>query len=94
MPKKQLQGEVVSDKMQKTIVVRVEKCVYHPKYKKRYLKSKKYKVCDNKEQYKAGDKIIIEECKPISKNKKWKVAEKIKKPKIKDKKQILKTKKQ
>ena len=77
MPKKQLQGKVVSDKMQKTIVVCVERWVYHPKYKRRYLKSKKYKVCDEKEQYKAGDKIVIEECNPISKDKRWKVKNKI-----------------
>lgn len=83
MPKKQLQGKIVSDKMQKTVVVCVERWVYHPKYKKRYLKSKRYKVHNEKEEYKIGDKIIIEECDPISKDKKWKIVEKIKNQKQK-----------
>ena len=73
MSKKQLQGEVVSNKMQKTIIVSVKRWFYHSKYKKRYLKSKRYKVDNKKEEYKVGDKVIIEESRPISKEKKWKV---------------------
>lgn len=78
MPKKKLQGKIVSDKMQKTVVVEVKRAVYHSKYKKRYLVSKKYKAHDEKEEYKEGDKVIIEEGRPLSKEKKWVVVKKIK----------------
>ena len=75
--KKQLTGIIVSDKMAKTIVVEVERIKQHPKYKRRYKFHKKYKVhCENKE-YKVGDKVVIEECRPISKDKKWKVIKKV-----------------
>jgi len=77
MPKRQLKGEVVSDKMQKTVVVRVERIKEHPKYKKRYKIHKKYKAHDEKGEYKIGDKVLIEECRPISKEKKWRVIKKI-----------------
>jgi len=73
MPKKRLKGIVVSDKMQKTIVVRVERIKAHPKYKKRYKISKNYKAHDEKQTYKTGDNVIIEECRPISKHKTWRV---------------------
>jgi small subunit ribosomal protein S17 len=78
MPKKQLKGIVVSDKMKKTIVVEVERIKEHPKYKKRYKIHKKYKVNDEKEKYKVGDKVIIEECRPMSKEKKWRVVKPLK----------------
>lgn len=77
MPKKQLQGAVVSDKMEKTVLVEVERWSYHSKYKKRYLSSKRYKAHDEKKEYKTGDRVIIEECRPISKDKKWRVIKKI-----------------
>ena len=77
MPKRQLQGIVVSDKMQKTIVVKVETIKIHPKYKKRYKRHKKYKSHVETGEYKLGDKVIIEECRPISKDKKWKVIKKL-----------------
>jgi len=77
MPKKQLQGIVVSDKMQKTVVVEVERLKEHPKYKRRYKVRKKYKAHDEKREYKIGDKVIIEECRPISKDKRWRVIKKI-----------------
>jgi len=77
MPKRQLQGIVVSDKMQKTIVVKVETIKTHPKYKKRYKRHKKYKAHIEAREYKLGDKVIIEECRPISKDKKWRVLKKI-----------------
>ena len=77
MPKKQLQGTVVSDKMQKTVVVEVEKLKEHPKYKRRYKVRKKYKAHDEKREYKTGDRVIIEECRPISKDKRWRVVKKI-----------------
>lgn len=78
MAKKRLKGEVVSDKMDKTVVVEVKRVIMHPKYKKRYTVSKKYKAHDEKNQYKVGDIVIIEESRPISKEKKWKVIQKVK----------------
>ena len=68
-----LVGKVVSDKMDKTVVVEVERIKEHPKYKKRYKVRKKYKAHDEKNQYKVGDKVIIQETRPISKHKRWKV---------------------
>ena len=77
MPKKQLKGIIVSDKMQKTVVVDVEQIKEHKKYKRRYKFNKKYKAHDEKEKYKVGDRVIIQECRPISKHKRWKVMKKI-----------------
>jgi len=77
MAKKQLIGEVISNKMQKTVVVRVERIKEHPKYKRRYRVHKKYKARDEKGEYKTGDKVVIEECRPISKGKRWRVIKKI-----------------
>jgi len=73
MPKRRLQGIVVSDKMQKTIVVKVERLVKHPLYKRRYKVHKKYKAHDEKGEFKVGDKVIIEEFRPLSKEKRWRV---------------------
>ncbi len=69
--KKILKGTVVSDKMDKTIVVLVERIKQHPRYKKRYRIFKKYKAHDSENKYKIGDKVQIQESKPISKDKKW-----------------------
>ena len=77
MPKKQLIGLVVSDKMQKTVVVDVERLKEHSKYKRRFRVNTKYKAHDEKGEYKIGDKVIIEETTPISKDKKWRVISKI-----------------
>jgi len=77
MAKKKLQGIVVSDKMQKTVVVLVERVKEHPKYKRRYKIHKKYKAHDENKEYKAGDKVIIEETIPISKDKHFIVVKKI-----------------
>ena len=77
MSKKKLQGIVTSDKMQKTVVVRVESVTEHPKYKRRYKVHKKYKAHDENNTYKTGDTVVIEETAPISKDKKWKVITKI-----------------
>ncbi|MBI3631336.1 MAG: 30S ribosomal protein S17 [Candidatus Staskawiczbacteria bacterium] len=77
MPKKQLQGIVVSDKMQKTVVVKVERIIEHPKYKRRYKSHKKYKVHDENKEYHVGDNVVIEETTPMSKDKCWKVIKKI-----------------
>lgn len=70
---RKFKGVVVTDKMDKTISVKVERTKVHPKYHKRYKSHKKYLVADPKEQYKIGDMVTFEECRPISKNKRWKV---------------------
>ncbi len=75
MPRRVLQGTVVSDKMNKTITVLVERRVMHPKYKKYVKKSSKYSAHDEANVCQAGDTVSIEECRPISKNKSWKVIE-------------------
>jgi small subunit ribosomal protein S17 len=77
MPKKQLKGVIISNKMQKTVVVRVERVKEHPKYKRRYKVHKNYKAHCEEEGYNIGDNVIIEECRPISKDKKWKLVKKI-----------------
>jgi small subunit ribosomal protein S17 len=77
MPKRKLTGIVVSNKMQKTIVVEVERIKKHPKYKRRFKVHKKYKAHDEKGEYKVGDRVVIEECSPISKDKHWRVIRKI-----------------
>jgi small subunit ribosomal protein S17 len=71
MPKRVLQGVVVSDKNDKTIVVRVERRFTHPLLKKTVRRSKKYQAHDEKNACKVGDTVRIEESKPISKNKRW-----------------------
>jgi small subunit ribosomal protein S17 len=73
MPKRILQGVVVSDKMDKTVVVSVERRVMHPIYKKFIRRSKKYHAHDEDNQVKIGDVVRIEECRPISKSKSWRV---------------------
>jgi len=77
MPKKQLIGQVISNKMRKTVVVLVERLKEHPKYKRRCRFHKKYKAHDEKGEYKVGDKVVIEECRPISKEKRWRVIKKL-----------------
>ena len=73
--KRRLQGKVVSDKMQKTIVVETETYKAHPIYKKRVSVRKKYKVDDPKSLAKVGDEVIIEECRPISHDKRFRLVE-------------------
>jgi len=70
---KKFNGVVVSDKNDKTIVVKVETVKVHPKYKKRYVVSRRYKVHDEKNQYRVGDKVIFIECRPLSRDKRWRV---------------------
>lgn len=70
---KVLRGVVVSDKMDKTVVVKVDRYVKHPKYQKYYTVSKKYKAHDEANEKKIGDKIEIVETKPISKDKTFRV---------------------
>ncbi len=73
MPKRILQGVVVSDKMDKTVVVRVERRVMHPIYKKFIRRSKKYHAHDENNAFKPGDVVRICECRPLSKTKCWEV---------------------
>ncbi|MPY72068.1 MAG: 30S ribosomal protein S17 [Alphaproteobacteria bacterium] len=73
MPKRVLQGTVVSDAADKTITVRVERRIMHPLYKKFIRRSKKYAAHDPENRCKVGDKVRIEECRPISKSKRWQV---------------------
>lgn len=75
--RKRLEGIIVSDKMQKTRVVKVERFKKHPRYLKYYRVSKKFKAHDEKNEYKKGDKVIIEETRPLSKEKRWRIVEKI-----------------
>ena len=71
-----LKGVVVSDKMDKTVVVSVSRFIKHPKYGKFYSQNKKYKAHDEENKYKVGDKVEIIETRPISKDKKFKVINK------------------
>ncbi|MGB0683047.1 MAG: 30S ribosomal protein S17 [Magnetovibrionaceae bacterium] len=73
MPKRILQGTVVSDKMDKTVTVLVERKVKHPIYNKIVRKSKKYAAHDPANSHKIGDTVRIRECAPISKRKTWEV---------------------
>jgi small subunit ribosomal protein S17 len=81
MPKRQLQGVVVSDKQQKTVVVRVDRRFTHPVMKKTIRRSKKYHAHDETNEYAVGDIVWIEEHKPISKLKRWTVVQGEKKQK-------------
>jgi len=71
--RKSFNGVVTSDKMDKTIVVKVERVKIAPKIGKRYGVSKKYKVHDEKNQFKEGDHVTFVECRPLSADKKWRV---------------------
>ena len=77
MPKRVLSGTVVSDKPDKTVVVRVERRVKHPLYGKIIRLSKKYHAHDEGNAYRAGEQVRIEECAPISKQKNWTVLDRI-----------------
>ena len=79
MPKRVLQGEVVSDKNAKTVVVKVERRFTHPVMGKTVRRSKKYHAHDEKGEFKAGDVVRIRECKPLSKLKSWEVVERVQK---------------
>jgi small subunit ribosomal protein S17 len=77
MPKRILQGEVVSDKNDKTIVVKVERRLRHPVFKKTVRVSKKYHAHDEKNEAKVGEIVRIQETSPQSKLKRWTLVEKI-----------------
>ncbi len=73
MPRRVLQGVVVSDKMDKTVTVKVERRFKHPLYKKYIRKSKKYAAHDESNVSKIGEIVKIRECRPLSKRKKWEI---------------------
>jgi small subunit ribosomal protein S17 len=75
MPKRVLQGTVVSDKNDKTVVVRVERRFTHPLFKKTVRRTKNYKAHDEANKCKVGDEVFIEECRPISRDKRWTVVD-------------------
>ena len=75
MPRRVMQGVVVSDKMEKTVVVNVERRFKHPLYKKYIKRSKKYVAHDETNACKEGDVVSIRECRPMSKRKRWEVVE-------------------
>jgi small subunit ribosomal protein S17 len=69
-----LTGRIVSDKMNKTVTVLVERRVKHPLYGKIVTRSKKYHAHDEKNEFKEGDTVLIEECRPLAKTKAWRVS--------------------
>jgi len=79
MPKKIYTGEVVSDRMDKTVVVAVNRITQHPVYKKTIKKLTKFKAHDEGNIYKTGDKVRIIESSPFSKDKRWKVLDMVRK---------------
>ena len=77
-----LTGRVLSDKMDKTVTVLIERRVTHPLYGKIVTRSKKYHAHDEKNECHPGDLVIIEECRPISRTKAWRVAKLVEKAKV------------
>ena len=71
MPKRIMQGVVVGDKSDKTVVVRVERRVMHPLYKKFIRRSNRFHAHDAENRFKVGDMVRIQECRPLSKLKRW-----------------------
>jgi small subunit ribosomal protein S17 len=71
--RKTLVGTVVSDKMEKTVVVQVERLTLHPKFKKYVRRRKKYKAHDERRECRVGDRVLIMESRPLSKDKRWRV---------------------
>jgi small subunit ribosomal protein S17 len=75
--RRKLQGVVVSDKMQKTVIVKVDSVKTHPKYHKRYRVSKKFVAHSENNEFHVGDKVVMEESVPRSRTKNWTVVKKI-----------------
>ena len=73
MPVKEKIGIVISNKMQKTVVVKVESRYYHPIYSKTMIKTKKYLAHDEMSQCNIGDTVLVTECRPLSKKKRWSI---------------------
>ena len=74
MPVKEKIGIVISDKMEKTIVIKIENRYPHPIYSKTMVKTKKYLVHDEKNECNIGDQILVQECRPLSRRKRWTLA--------------------
>ncbi|MEN3184769.1 MAG: 30S ribosomal protein S17 [Atribacterota bacterium] len=81
--RKRFVGEVVSDAMDKTVVVRVERITEHPLYKKKIRRSVKFKAHDENNMCSVGDKVLIEETRPLSKTKRWRVVALLEKARVK-----------
>ena len=75
MPRRRLQGTVVSNEMDKTAVVRVERLKAHPLYRKVMRLHRKYMAHDEDNAAQAGDEVVIEECRPMSRHKRWRIVE-------------------
>lgn len=75
---RKLKGTIVSNKMHKTVVVRVDRLKKHSTYQKYYRRSKKLKAHDEKGEFQAGDQVVIAETRPISKEKRWRIVELVK----------------
>ncbi len=76
-PRRRINGTVVAQKMQKTLTVLVTRTVMHAKYHKRYMVSKKYLAHNEREDVKVGDAVVIEETRPLSSRKRWRVVAKV-----------------
>ncbi len=74
---RKLTGTIMSDKMDKTVVVRVDRVVTHPRYHKQYQVSTRFKAHDEKNEYHTGDRVVIEETRPYSREKRWRVIRKV-----------------
>ncbi|MDP3052871.1 MAG: 30S ribosomal protein S17 [bacterium] len=74
---RKLKGKIVSDKMQKTRVVAVTRLTLHPKYKKYYKITRRFKAHDENNEYKVGEEVIMEETRPLSKDKRWRIISRI-----------------
>ena len=74
---RKLSGTVVSDKMDKTVVVAVERQKNHPIYRKQYTETTKFKAHDESNDYKVGDKVVISETRPLSRDKRWQVERRV-----------------
>lgn len=81
---RKLKGVVASDKMDKTVVVRVDRLKKHPKYLKYFRVSTRLKAHDEKNEYRTGDKVIIQEDAPRSRGKRWKVVERMSRQEVAD----------
>jgi small subunit ribosomal protein S17 len=77
--RRRLEGTVVSDKMTKTVVVRVDRMKTHPKYLKQFVVSRRFKAHDEAGAYHVGDYVIIEETRPLARDKNWRVIGKVEK---------------
>jgi small subunit ribosomal protein S17 len=74
---RRLEGTVVSDKMKKTVVVSITSLKLHPKYRKFFKVTRKFKAHDENNEYKVGDKVILQETRPLSKEKRWVVVSRV-----------------